>query len=96
MKIANKDGFRFGENAYLIGHEFGLICVSYGYDEQCALDNAVDAGYMDSERMADEDHAEHDANGWHDSFIYAGNASEPFWCNYLWIKPANERKKEVA
>jgi len=96
MRIANKDGFRFGENAYLIGHEFGLICVSYGNNEQEALDNAVDSGYMDSERMADSDYKEYDANGWHDSFIYAGNASEPFWANYLWIKPASERKKEVA
>ena len=34
MKIANKDGYRCGESAYLIGHEFGLICVSYGNNEQ--------------------------------------------------------------
>ena len=60
---------------------------------QDALDNAVNAGYMDSERMADADHAEYNANNWHDSFIYAGNANEPFWSEYLWIKPANERKK---
>ena len=93
LKIANKDGFRFGESAYLIGNEFGLLCVSYGYDEQCALDNAANAGYMDSERMTDVDHAEYDANGWHDSFIYAGNANEPFWAERLWIKSANERKK---
>ena len=94
MRIANKDGFRFGERAYLIGHELGLICVSYGNNEQEALDNAVDSGYMDSERMTDADYKEYDANGWHDSFIYAGNAGEPFWSEYLWIKPANERKKE--
>ena len=96
MRIANKNGFRFGENAYLIGNEYGLLCVSYGDYEGSALDNAVDDGYMDSERMSDADHAEYDANGWHDSFIYAGNASEPIWSNYLWIKPASERKKEVA
>ena len=93
MKIANKDGFRYGENAYLIGHEFGLLCVSYGDNEGDALDNAVDAGYMDSELMSDADHAEYDANGWHDSYIYAGSASEPFWCNHLWIKPASERER---
>ena len=72
MRIANKDGFRFGERAYLIGHEFGLICVSYGNNEQEALDNAVDDGYMDSERMADSDYKEYESNGWYDSFIYAG------------------------
>lgn len=93
LKIANKDGYRYSESAYLIGNEFGLICVSYGYDVQDALDNAVNAGYMDSERMADADHAEYNANNWHDSFIYAGNASEPFWAEYLWIKAADERKK---
>jgi hypothetical protein len=96
MRIANKDGFRFGENAYLIGNGLGLLCVSYGNNEQEAIDNAVDSGYMDSELMADADYKEYDANGWHDSFIYAGNASEPFWSEYLWIKPANERIKEVA
>jgi len=93
MKIANKDGFKWGEKAYLIGHEFGLICVAYGNHENEAIDNAVDAGYMDSERMSDADHDEYDANGWYDSFLYAGNASEPFWCEYLWIKPASERER---
>lgn len=93
LKIANKDGYRYGESAYLIGNEFGLLCVSYGYDERCALDSAADAGYMDSELMTDADHAEYEANGWHDSFIYAGNASEPFWAERLWIKSASERKK---
>ena len=96
MKIANKDGFRYGENAYLIGNEYGLLCVSYGDNEGDALDNAVDAGYMDSELMSDADHAEYDANGWHDSYIYAGSASEPFWCNHLWIKPASERERVAA
>lgn len=96
MRIANKDGFRFGEGAYLIGNGFGLLCVSYGNNEQEALDNAVDEDYMDSERMSDADYKEYDANGWHDSFICLGNASEPFWSEYLWIKPASERKKEVA
>ena len=96
MKIANKDGFRYGENAYLIGNEYGLLCVSYGDNEGDALDNAVDAGYMDSELMSDADHAEYDANGWHDSYIYTGSASEPFWCNHLWIKPASERERVAA
>ena len=93
IKIANKDGFRWGERAYLIGHEFGLICVSYGNNEQEAIDNAVNDNLMDCQLMSDEDHAEYDTNGWHDSYIYAGGASEPFWSEYLWIKPASERKE---
>ena len=93
IKIANKDGYRFGESAYLIGNEFGLLCVSYGDHEQEAIDNAVDEGFMDSQLMSDEDHAEYASNGWDDSYIYAGGASEPFWSEYLWIKPASERKE---
>ena len=77
IKIANKDGFRYGESAYLIGNEFGLICVAYGNNEQEAIDNAVDDNLMDCQLMSDEDHAEYDTNGWHDSYIYAGNAGEP-------------------
>jgi len=96
MKIANKDGFRYGENAYLIGNEYGLLCVAYGDYEGTALDNAVDAGYLDCQLMSDADHAEYDANGWHDSYMYAGNASEPFWSEYLWIKPASERERVAA
>lgn len=94
IQIANKDGYRFGEQAYLVGNEFGVLCVSYGNNEQESLDNAVDAGFLDCQLMSADDHAEYDANGWHDSYIYAGNAGEPFWSEYLWIKPASERKKE--
>jgi hypothetical protein len=46
--------------------------------------------------MSDADHAEYNANGWHDSYMYAGNASEPFWTEYLWIKPAKERERFAA
>ena len=96
MNIANKDGFRWGESAYLIGHEHGLICVAYGGTIQDALDHAADSGFMDSELMSDEDFTEYAANGWHDSFICAGNASQPFWSEYLWIKPASERIKNLG
>ena len=48
MKIANKDGYRWGQKGYLIGHEYGLICVAYGDCEQDAIDYAVDEGFMDS------------------------------------------------
>ena len=92
MNIANKDGFRWGQKAYLIGHEVGLICVAYGDCEQDAIDYAVDEGFMDSEKMSDEAHAEYNTNEWYDSYMYAGNASEPFWTEYLWIKLASERK----
>lgn len=96
MKIANKDGFRCGENAYLIGNEYGLLCVAYGDYEGTALDNAVDAGYMDSELMSDAEHEEYASNGWYDSFVYAGNASEPLWQTGLWINLASERERVLS
>ena len=96
IQIANKDGYRFGEQAYLVGNEFGVLCISYGNNEQESLDNAVDAGFMDCQLMSETDHLEHEANGWQDSYIYAGNSSEPFWSEYLWVKPASERKREVT
>jgi len=92
LKIANKDGYHWGETAYLIGHELGTICVSYGNNEQEALDNAVDEGFMNSELMSADDYCEYERNGWGDSYIIAGNASEAFWSEYLWVKPASGRK----
>jgi len=93
LNIANKDGFRFGEQAYLVGNEYGLKCVAYARNEQEALDYAVDEGFMQSEIMSWEDYMEHQTNGWHDSWTYAGNASEPIWSEHLWIKPASDRKQ---
>lgn len=46
MNIANKDGFRFGEKAYIIGTEFGARCIAYANNEQEALDYAVAANHI--------------------------------------------------
>lgn len=86
LRIANKDGFKWGEAAYIIGNEYGTLCVSYGSNECEALDHAVDAGFLDVQLMSEEDHAEYEANGWDDSYTYLGNAGEAFWTEYLWIK----------
>ena len=93
MNIANKDGFRFGETAYIIGNEFGARCIAYANNEQEALDHAVDDGFLNADIMTDEDHREYNDKGWHDSYTYAGNAGEPIWTEYLWIKPASNRKQ---
>tara|TARA_R110000772_G_scaffold165854_1_gene277584 strand:+ start:403 stop:699 length:297 start_codon:yes stop_codon:yes gene_type:complete len=92
LNIANKDGFRFGEQAYIIGHEFGTICISYANNEQDALDHAVDEGFMGSELMSSEDFQEYSAKGWDDSYIQAGSASEALWFEYLYINLAKNRK----
>ncbi len=94
MNIANKDGFRFGEEAYLIGNEYGLLCVAYGSHEQDALDAAVDAGFLDSQIMSEDDHKEYENKGWHDSFIIAGNYCKPVCSEYLHITPAANRERE--
>ena len=94
MNIANKDGFRFGEEAYLIVNEHGLLCIAYGWYEQDALDAAVDAGFLDSEIMSEDDHKEYESNGWHDSFIIAGNECKPIWVEHLSVTPAANRERE--
>ena len=96
LRIANREGFTWGETAYIIGNAFGTMCVSYGNNECEALDHAVDAGFLDSELMSEEDHEEFKRMMWEDSYSYLGNAGEAFWTEYLWIKPASERIKEVV
>jgi hypothetical protein len=93
LRIANKDGFKFGEQAYLIHNEYGLVCISYANHEQEALDNAVNEDLMDSFLMSSEDYAEYEAKGWDDSYILLGNASEAFWSEYMGITLASERER---
>lgn len=96
LRIANPDGFKYGETAYIIGNEYGTLGVSYGRDEGEALDHAVDWRFLDSQLMSEEDHAEYAANGWDDSYAHLGNAGEAYWTEYLWIKPASERIKTMV
>ena len=96
LRIANQDGFKYGEIAYIIGNEYGTLCVSYGRDECDALDHAADAGFLDSQRIGEEDHEYYKEQRWDDSFTYLGNAGEPFWTEHLWIKPASERIKAMV
>lgn len=60
--------------------------VVVGYHAQDALDNLVDAGGFDRNLMSAEDYAEYSAEGWDDSYILLGNASEPFWTENLHIE----------
>ena len=92
LKIANKDGFKYDEQAYIIANEFGTICIAYANNEQDALDNAVDADLLDCEMMSAVDYKEYSDNGWDDSYMLLGNASEPFWSEYLTVTVASKRK----
>ena len=93
-RIANLGEGRYYDHTYAINNEFGVIAIVYANNEQDALDEAVDAGLMDCQIMSDEDYAEYTANGWEDLFMYAGNASEPFWSEYLGIKDITDRKTQ--
>ena len=85
-RIANPGERVFYTGVFAIGNEFGAIAFVNADHEQDALDIAVDTGKLDSERMTDADYIEYESKGWEDSYLLAGNASEPFWNEYLWIK----------
>lgn len=84
-RIANPGESCFYDKRYAICNEFGVIAFAHANNEQDAIDEAVDAGKLDSELMSEADHAEYESNGWDDSYILAGNASEPFWSECLSI-----------
>jgi hypothetical protein len=69
---------------WAFGNEFGLLCVVAHRNESDAMDEAADLGFLDQQRMSAEDEAEYESQGWEDSFIRLGNASEAFWSEYLW------------
>jgi len=90
IKILAKNGYEIGEynphgvSAWLIQNDH-TVAVAIGGYEQEAIDNTVDAGAWDSLMMSEADHIEYTENGWDDSFCYAGNACEAFWCEHLHI-----------
>ena len=84
--IANPGESRWYRHSYAIYHEFGVFCLVHADCEQDALDIAVDNGRMDCMAMNDEDYQEYSTAGWDDSYLLLGNASEPFWSEYLGIK----------
>lgn len=72
-----------GVGAYVFSNEFGVFAIGIGEHEQEAIDDAVDSNRFDCMKMSDDDYAEHESRGWEDSYMLAGNASEPFWTTYL-------------
>ena len=77
---------------YVIGHEFGPICMVWAAHEQDALDNAVDANMLDC-LMADNEDCDRDSEG----YASLGNAGEAFNLDYAWmaeveIDPARDIK----
>ncbi len=83
--IANPNDQRFFSKTYAIGNEYGILAITYADCAQEALDEALDAGRLDGDLMSPEDYEEAVANGWHDSYMLLGNASEPVWSQYLTV-----------
>ena len=77
-----------GVRVWLIHNEMYFSFLAIGSHEQEAIDNCVDSNLWDAFKMSDDDFAEYESNGWYDSYITAGNASEPFWAENLYIKEA--------
>jgi hypothetical protein len=69
---------------WVISHEFGAVCAVWATCAQDAIDNAVDCGMMDSEMVSDEDY-EKMSEEEREDLLHAGNASEPFYNDYLQI-----------
>ena len=84
-RIANPGESVFYDRRFCIYNEFGPIAFVHADNTAVALDIAADAGKLDCQQMSESDFREYEANGWDDSYILAGNASEPFWSEYLGI-----------
>ncbi len=91
IKLLAENGYEIGEynprrvSAWLVVND-QIPCVVVAENEQEAIDEAADSGAWDSLFMSEEYLTEYEANGWDDFFMRAGNASEPFWSEYLYIE----------
>lgn len=72
--------------AWLIHNEIYYSFIAIGSSEQEAIDNCVDSNLWDHMLMDTDDFLEYESKGWDDSYITAGNASEAFWAENLFIK----------
>lgn len=66
--------------AWIIGNEFGWLCMVWASNEQEAFDEAVDANMLDSMLAENQDYDD-------ESLAALGNASELFDLTYAWIHP---------
>jgi hypothetical protein len=91
--IANFEDRGLTDRKFAIYNEYGLIAIAYADHEQEALDAACDAGKLEGQMMSEEDYAEYMANGWDDSYMHVGNASEPIWSEYLSIREIVQNRR---
>ena len=84
-RIVNPGERCFYSHVYAIYNEFGVIAFVNADCAQDALNEAADSGHLDCQLMDMIDFREYESNGWDDSYMLLGNASEPFWSEYLGI-----------
>ena len=70
---------------WIIGNEYGALCLVWASSEQDALDNACDANLLAGIALDEEVVEELVADGNEDSIMYLGNASEPFESENVWL-----------
>jgi hypothetical protein len=69
---------------WMIGNEYGMLCLVWASNEQDALDIAADAGMLDGLAMEEKD-VEYDDDGNEINTMRLGNTSEPFCSDYAWM-----------
>jgi len=84
-RFANPADKAFYNHRYAIYNEYGVIAIVYADHVSEAFHIAADNGKLDCQAMSPDDYSEYESNGWSDSYMLLGNASEPFWCEYLGI-----------
>ena len=84
--IANPGESKCYKHSYAISHEFGVFILVHADNEQDAFHIAADSGKLDCQQMSNADYMQYQMNGWDDSFMCLGNASDPFWSEYIGIK----------
>ena len=70
----------YNVKAWIIGNEFGGLCMVWASNERDAFDDAVDANMLDSMLAENQDYD-------NESLAALGNASELFDLTYAWIHP---------
>lgn len=78
-------GYSPPSKMWVIGNEYGAIVAVWAQNAEDAIDEAVNCDTMDSEMVSQEDFDAMSEEERED-LIYAGNASEPFYQNYLWME----------
>ena len=85
--IANPDDWNFYRHAYLIGHELGAVVLVFAENEQDALDEACDKGFMKCFEASDPDHiADFESDDPKLGIEGLGNYSKPHKLDYMWIR----------